>query len=118
MTHGDYDGRNILVQEKDGQWEISGIIDFEICYAAVRDRDMLALYEKYFLENKELEESFYEGYERYFEITKRFKKSLDYLLLFSGLGTCSWAYKQAPDYYPEGVKLVKRYLEIEGKNRY
>ncbi|MCM1989141.1 phosphotransferase family protein [Oceanirhabdus seepicola] len=112
MTHGDYDGRNILVHEIDGEWKISGIIDFEICYASVRDRDMLALYEKYFLENKELEESFYEGYERYFKISNKFKDSLDYLLLSSGLGICSWAYKQAPDYYPEGVKLVKRYLEI------
>ncbi len=115
MTHGDYDGRNILVHEIDGEWKISGIIDFEICNASVRDRDMLALYEKYFIENKELEESFYEGYERYFKIANKFKDSLDYLLLSSGLGICSWAYKQAPDYYPEGVKLVKRYLEIREK---
>jgi len=115
MTHGDYDGRNILVHEIDGVWNISGIIDFEICYASVRDRDMLSLYQKYFLENKELEETFLEGYERYFKISNKSKKALDYLLLSSGLGICSWAYKQAPDYYPEGVKLVKRYLEITKK---
>ncbi|WBW96491.1 phosphotransferase [Oceanirhabdus sp. W0125-5] len=112
VTHGDYDGRNILVNEVNGEWSISGILDFEICNSSVRDRDMIALYQKYFLENKMLEEAFLEGYESYFMISQESKSVLEYLLLSSGLGICSWANIQAPDYYSEGVKLVKRYLEI------
>lgn len=54
LTHGDFDGRNILVTTVNGKYKISAIIDFESCYSENCKNDLVNLYFKYFLDNRPL----------------------------------------------------------------
>ncbi len=40
MVHGDYDPANLLVDRSDGQWKISGVLDWEFAYSASPLQDM------------------------------------------------------------------------------
>jgi hypothetical protein len=72
--------------------------------------DIAGLYHKYFLGNKEYEQSFLKGYNKYFKLSEEFYGRLDFYLLCAGVTICSWAFDAAPDYYNEGLKLVKAYV--------
>ena len=111
LCHNDFNARNVLVNNTDGEWVLSGVIDFEQSYPSYKDNDLLSLYEKYFLYNESLEDAFLNGYGKYCSIGKYFYDTLSYNLLCSAVGICSWAYEQAPDYYEEGIKLIKMFVE-------
>lgn len=57
LTHGDFDGKNILVTNANDKYKISAIIDFESCYPENCENDLVNLYFKYFLDNKQYEKS-------------------------------------------------------------
>jgi Ser/Thr protein kinase RdoA (MazF antagonist) len=112
LIHGDYDGRNILVQQRDGEWVLSGVIDFECCNPGNTEKDLVNLYHKYFLDDPEAEEAFWAGYTQYGTIDGTFQDRLPVYMLNHGVGICSWAKEQAPDYYLDGVVLVERFLPL------
>lgn len=111
LCHNDFDGRNVLVKRQGDNWVVSAVIDFEGCGAGYKDEDLLNLYQKYFIHNSDLEKAFLKGYSKFSYIEDDFYEVIDYLLFCQGLGICSWAHYQAPDYYWEGIELIKRYFE-------
>ncbi|MEG1257214.1 aminoglycoside phosphotransferase family protein [Clostridium sp.] len=111
LVHGDFDGRNILVRRNNDSYKICGIIDFEGAYPRNVEQDFSSLYYRYLLEDKELETSFLKGYNKYLGIDKGFKERLYVYLLTFGVGNCSWAYVQAPDYYYGNVEFLRRLIK-------
>ncbi|KPU45756.1 phosphotransferase enzyme family protein [Oxobacter pfennigii] len=109
LCHNDYNGRNILVKAQGNSWSLSGIIDFEQCLPGNKDVDIALLHHDYFLYNKDYEKAFLKGYNKYCSIDESFYKRLDYYFLFMGIYICSWAYKSAPSYYEEGLRLLSLY---------
>lgn len=113
LRHNDFDGRNILIDSFENNWRLSGVVDFEQSTPGDIYTDIVGLYHKYFLENKCLEDAFFEGYNKYFKLDKNFNDKLKFYLLRRGLGICSWAFKQAPEYYQEGIKLVEMFIDFD-----
>lgn len=112
LVHNDFDGRNILVQQNDGEWELSGVIDFEGCSPGNTERDLVNLYHRYFIDDPEAERAFLAGYAPYCTVDEAFFTRLPVYLLNLGVGICSWGHEQAIDYYFEGVGLVERWLHV------
>lgn len=106
LTHHDYDARNVLVNKIN----ISAIIDFEICTPGNFENDLVGLYFKYFTDNKALEQAFLRGYLKYMYLDKSFYIRLPTYILNHIIRNCSWAYNQAPDYYYENIKYLKKIL--------
>jgi fructosamine-3-kinase len=110
LVHNDFDGRNILVKEESGVYTLSGVIDFEGCYPNNAEENLVQLYFRYFLENKEYENAFFNGYEKYLHLDSSCKERLNIYFLCFVVGNCSWAYNQAPDYYNDNIKFLKHLL--------
>lgn len=110
LRHNDFDGRNILVKKEKDKWVLNGVIDFEQSTPGNIDMDAAGLYHKYFLENNEFEKAFFEGYRRYSKLSPDFKEKLPFYLLSNGITICSWAYSIVPEYYKEGIKLVRMFV--------
>lgn len=111
LVHGDFDGRNILVIKTAEGYRVSGIIDFEICWPGNAEIDFVGLYFRYFLENKEFEKAFFKGYNKYLEINMGFYKRINLYLLRFVIANCSWAAKQAPEYYHSNIEFLKRIIK-------
>lgn len=109
LTHHDYDGRNILVDQQEGHWRIQGIIDFEQSYPGNREIDLAGIYARYLMGNTRGEEAFFKGYAQHLEVDEGFYQRLPYYLLCKGVVICSWTYQRAPEYYEEGIRLVERF---------
>jgi len=110
LTHGDFDGRNILVANTNGQYRISAIIDFELCYPQNCENDLANLYFKYFFDNKDYEKAFFKGYSEYMVIDNEFYKKLKFYLIYMVIEHCNWSYIKANDYYIENINFLKRLL--------
>ncbi|MCX7903156.1 MAG: aminoglycoside phosphotransferase family protein [Caloramator sp.] len=110
LCHNDFDGRNILIICQNGEYKVNGIVDFEQSFPGNIEMDIVRLYFRYFLENKDIEKTFFEGYNKYISIDEGFFKRLDYYLLRLGFGICCWTYYKAPEYYKQGLELVKKYI--------
>jgi len=110
LCHNDFDGRNILIICQNGEYKVNGIVDFEQSFPGNIEMDIARLYFRYFLENKDIEKSFFEGYKKYISIDDGFFERLDYYLLRLGFGICCWTYYKAPEYYKQGLELVKKYI--------
>lgn len=83
LVHNDFDGRNILVKKDNEVYELSGIIDFEVSYPDTTERNLVQLYYRYFLDNKDYEDAFFKGYGKYLDIDADFNDRLYiYLLCF------------------------------------
>ncbi|KRQ86180.1 Phosphotransferase enzyme family protein [Caloramator mitchellensis] len=65
LCHNDFDGRNILVLCQKDQCNVNGIVDFEQSFPGNKEMDIARLYFRYFLENLELEKSFFKGYNKW-----------------------------------------------------
>ncbi|KRQ86179.1 hypothetical protein ABG79_02020 [Caloramator mitchellensis] len=50
------------------------------------------------------------GYNKYSSIDTVFFERLDYYLLRMGFGICSWTFNAAPEYYKQGMELIKRVI--------
>lgn len=110
LTHGDFDGRNILVTNINNKYKISAIIDFELCYPQNCENDLANLYFKYFLDNKEYEKAFLNGYNQYMAVHSEFYEKLKFYLIHSVIDNCSWSYLRANDYYTKNINFLKRLL--------
>jgi Ser/Thr protein kinase RdoA (MazF antagonist) len=112
LCHNDFNGRNVIVEESLEGWKVKGIIDFEQCVPGNREIDIAMLYHTYFLNDSSLERAFLKGYSRYLNIEREFYSRLNYYLLYIGVYICSWAYARAPEYYMEGIELIKSLQDI------
>lgn len=110
LTHGDFDGRNILVSNTNGKYKINSIIDFELCYPQNCENDLANLYFKYFLENKEYEKAFLRGYEKYMQVHKEFYEKLKLYLIHLVVNNCSWSYIRANDFYNKNINFLRKLL--------
>lgn len=110
LTHNDFDGRNVLVDEIDGIYRIKAIIDFEQSYPDNCENDLVNLYFKYFIENKEYEKYFIKGYSLYMNIEDKFYENLRLYSLAMVIEHCSWSYEKANDYYVKNINFLKQIL--------
>ena len=110
LTHDDFEGRNILVTNTNGQYKISAIIDFEKCYPQNCENDLSNLYFKYFWDNKKYEKAFLNGYNKYMVIHSEFYEKLKFYLIHMVIENCSWLYIRANDYYTKNINFLKRLL--------
>lgn len=110
LRHNDFDGRNILVKQKGGEWALTAVIDFEQSMPGNIDMDIAGLYHKYFLDNTDYEKAFFRGYNEYRKVSPGFYDRLGFYLLCIGVTICSWTYGPAPDYYKEGLRLVRMFV--------
>lgn len=111
LLHSDFDGRNVLVNKVNEEYSVSGVIDFEGSCPGNPEQNFASLYYRYFLDNKDYERSFFQGYEKHLQVNEGFHKRLDIYLLCFIVGNCSWAFWQAPDYYNENIKVLKKLLK-------
>ena len=109
LHNGDFGERNILVKKVDNKWELSALIDFEHCVPYDRDSEIIDCYYKLLDENQKFADAFKLGYEKYMKFSNDLEKKKELYELYSGLSICSWAKIQAPDYYREGIKILKKY---------
>jgi len=110
LHNGDFGERNILVKKVDNKWKLSALIDFEHCVPYDRDSEIIDCYYKLLDENKKFAEAFKLGYEKNMKFSEDLEKKKELYELYSGLSICSWAKIQAPDYYWEGISILKKYL--------
>lgn len=110
LTHNDFDGRNVLVEENAGIYKIKAIIDFEQSYHDNCENDLANLYFKYFIVNKQYEKCFIDGYRLYMKIDDNFHKKLKYYLILMVIEHCSWSYEKANDYYIENIEFLNKIL--------
>ncbi len=110
LCHNDYGERNALVCWERGKWRLSAVIDFEQSLPADRDKDLTYFLD--ILENKSIAyaDAFKEGYQSILPIQDSYYQKREFYLIYTGLYICSWAYKQAPEHYAEGISLLKRFL--------
>ena len=111
LTHQDYDGRNILVSIEGKDARITGVLDFEQSSAGNTEIDLSDVYFRYFLKSDEFEAQFKEGYQKNLLIDPNFFHRMPLYLLCKGVSICSWSYMTAPDYYREGIELIKLMIE-------
>jgi tRNA A-37 threonylcarbamoyl transferase component Bud32 len=109
FSNGDFGERNILVKKIDDRWELSALIDFEHCVPKDKDAELIDCYYNLLEENQKFAEAFKSGYEKYMKFSDDLEKKKELYELYSGLSICSWAKIQAPDYYWEGIKILKKY---------
>lgn len=107
ICHHDFSPRNILVINHNGEWMVSGIIDFEHCYPNDPYIDFTDLYQTIFIEFPDYERSFLKGYSKGRSLETNFHEKVRYYLYNKGLFICSWAFSSANDYYLDGIKLLK-----------
>ncbi len=109
LCHHDFSARNVLVKNEGSQWKISGVIDFEHCYPDDPDIDFTDLYHTVFLDEPWLKEHFLKGYNKYMNTkVDELEHKMNYYLINKGLFICSWSYYVAPEYYLQGVELLKK----------
>ncbi|KOF57756.1 hypothetical protein AGR56_16065 [Clostridium sp. DMHC 10] len=110
LTHGDFDGRNILVTNANDKYKISAIIDFESCYPENCENDLVNLYFKYFWIINSMKKASLNGYNKYMVIQSEFYKKLKVYLIRLIIDHCSWSYIRANDYYTSNIDFLKRLL--------
>ena len=84
LLHNDFQSQNIIVKEESGAIRINGLIDFDNWGIGVRAQDFIQI--KYWdlkqLNEPNLIKAFYEGYSKYYNIDKEFKKKIEIYYLF------------------------------------
>ncbi|MFX0149079.1 MAG: phosphotransferase family protein, partial [Candidatus Hodarchaeota archaeon] len=79
LTHNDFQWTNIIVKDEPAKFQLSGIIDFDNWGVGVRAQDFI-LMENISLKainNNEIKQKFYEGYQKYYKIDNDFNKKID-----------------------------------------
>jgi len=111
LIHNDLNCRNVIVDNNDGKYTFKGVIDFETGRIGHPYSDLLKLYHVDFEINTSFKNSFFEGYSKYQSVGKGFEEQMDIMLLYLGVSIASWAKKQAPKYYYDGIELIKKQME-------
>lgn len=115
LVHSDFDGRNILVQQCNGLYTLSGIIDFEASYPNNPEENLTRLYYRYFINNIDYETAFLNGYKNHMNFDVNFKERLHIYLLCFVVSNCCWAYKYAPDYYNDIIEFLRSIFKFNHK---
>lgn len=110
LTHLDYDPRNILVNNIDGNWNITGILDFEQSKPWDKESDFVHLYLKHLDDDQELEEAFMNSYLENSSLSSEFKDKFDLYMIYQCLSICTWAFQNAPGYYNKAISVLKKYI--------
>jgi len=110
LTHLDYDPRNILVRKIQGEWHISAVLDFEQSKPWDKEADFVHLYLKHFYKDPELEVAFMKGYQLNSTLSPEFHEKLDIYMIHQCMNICTWAFNNAPQYYDQAFKVLKRLL--------
>ncbi|MFZ5354478.1 MAG: phosphotransferase family protein [Bacillota bacterium] len=109
LCHNDYGERNAVVRKHGNDWRLEVVIDFEQCLPSDKDKDLVYICSCLSVKNDEYEKAFLRGYEEFLKLSSDYYLKKDFYLLYFGLYICSWAYKQAPEHYSEGLELLKRF---------
>lgn len=113
LCHHDYSARNVMVKQEGDLWRVSGIIDFEHCYPDDLYIDFTDMYHTVFLDEPNMKEYFFKGYKKHIYIkNSTLENKMYYYLLNKGIFICSWSYSVAPEYYMQGVELLKKLNKI------
>lgn len=106
--HGDFDGRNVLVDAG----RVSGLIDFETAYEGNTERDLSMLYRKLFLhpEHLSIRQAFEAGYAQVRPWPTGFHERLPAYLLDDCLENCAWSFTGARDYYDQMVGFLRKMM--------
>lgn len=110
LCHNDFVCRNILVQNRNSELEITGIIDFERCYPSDPESDLSPIFLEIYMK-KEME-YFLRGYTEICTLSNKFDKKIKYYLIAFCLEVCSWSYKVAPDYYEKSKKMIQFLINL------
>jgi aminoglycoside phosphotransferase (APT) family kinase protein len=105
-THGDFSTRNLLVQERAGGWEVSGIIDFEACEYGDNAVDFARMLVACRDWADRPFRAFLDAYAALARLPSR-----ERILLHLGaivLDASTWAEEKDPDYYSSLLDLVER----------
>jgi fructosamine-3-kinase len=105
LCHNDFIDRNILVENINAKWEITGIIDFERCYPSDPESDFSSILLDIYMK-KEMD-YFLSGYAEICTLSNGFHEKIIYYLMAFCLEVCSWSYKVAPDYYNKSKKMLE-----------
>lgn len=109
LCHNDFNERNILVQHKQGEWKVVGIIDFESAYPSDGESDLArVLFDIYEQEDMMI---YLDSYSKCRELSPSFYEKLDYYLIALCVDICSWSYLKANNYYNRSVLLLERLLK-------
>lgn len=110
ITHRDFSYRNMLVEKKNNQFILNGLIDFEHCQMDDPCIDFNPLYQYNMLYREELEKVFYENYKIHMNLPEDFEIRKKYYMINLGLHTCSWSFDVARDYYSNGIELLNKLI--------
>jgi aminoglycoside phosphotransferase (APT) family kinase protein len=112
LCHGDLKSRNVMIKEVDGNYQISGLIDFEQTTIGNPDNEVLSYMTILSEDNLK---RFLAGYQTVRKIdVKDLEESLKDSFLISGLDIISWSKEVAYDYYLEGIEKIKKGLILYG----
>lgn len=112
ICHNDFNIRNILLNEKDGQFSL---IDFETAFIGEKESDLvLILIDNYGNSNKK---AFFKGYYKNDNLYEKYEEKINLYLLIKCIEICSWAYTRANDYYNKAFNTIKETIKkIEENN--
>ncbi len=105
LCHNDFNGRNLLVENINAKWRITGIIDFERCYPSDPESDMAPIFLEIY--GQQAMDSFLSGYAEIDSLSNVFHEKTVYYLTAFCLEVCSWSYQVAPEYYHKSKKMLK-----------
>ncbi|MFW9951235.1 MAG: dihydrodipicolinate synthase family protein [Candidatus Thorarchaeota archaeon] len=86
LNHNDFQWSNLIVEDISNEIKINGVIDYDNCAIGVRAVDFVKMKSEVLgkINNKELDNSFFEGYKKYFPINKEFFNKINvYTLLWA-----------------------------------
>jgi len=106
LCHNDFSDRNILIERSGNDIKIVGIIDFELSYPSDAECDLTKMVIKnYFSKDINL---FISGYRKNSDLSEGFEDKHKYYLVSLCLEICSWANKNAYDFYEQAVKVLEQ----------
>lgn len=107
FCHNDYNSRNVLIKKKEGQWKITGILDFEQSIPFEKEFDFVHLKLFDFLHYPHSEDAFFEGYgDHHLD-----ERKINFFILYQSLKIATWAYYQSPDYYKVAIDEIKKQIK-------
>lgn len=112
LCHNDFSERNVLVTRLEAGWRLAAVIDFEQSMPSDKDRDLVYIRNILCCKDKDYEAAFIKGYQTICPIEEGYQKKKEFYQLYIGLYICSWAAKQAPDHYQEGIEILKRVMKV------
>ncbi|WP_432664517.1 aminoglycoside phosphotransferase family protein [Wukongibacter baidiensis] len=106
LCHNDFSDRNILIERSGNDIKIVGIIDFELSYPSDAECDLTKMVLKNYF-NKDIN-LFISGYRNSLGLSEDFESKHKYYMISLCLEICSWARKNAFDFYKQAVNVLEQ----------